>query len=217
MEDNTKAGFFALRRVAQTTRWWFVGVFLLKSTQKPFPGGLQHRNAHKKTPARERAGARSAIAQRTALRLSTARPAPPPHPWFVFVSPLHWGDLPFGRVVEFFDERGLLMARVDNRRSARAPCGCRQDMDDTIDLGRRHLHRIDTLDELTGAVEAGRQAADNSRRQLRLRVRARKYLKSMGATQFGEPAVLRDRLGALFTANRIRVHVPGTTRIEIKS
>jgi hypothetical protein len=47
------------------------------------------------------------------------------------------------------------------------------------------------------------------------RVRARKYLKSMGATQFGEPAVLRDRLGALFTTNRIGVYVPGTTRIEI--
>ena len=46
------------------------------------------------------------------------------------------------------------------------------------------------------------------------RARARLYLKSMGASQYGEPEVLRSRLTGLFDANGIDEYRPGETQIQ---
>ena len=46
------------------------------------------------------------------------------------------------------------------------------------------------------------------------RAQARAYLKSMGSSAYGEPAVLKQRLQALFDANRISEYFPGSVPLK---
>ena len=46
------------------------------------------------------------------------------------------------------------------------------------------------------------------------RAQARAYLKSMGSSTYGEPAVLKQRLQALFDANRISEYFHGSVPLK---
>ena len=126
-----KPAFLHYGEWPKTTRWWFVGVFVLKSTQK-LPSLVAYRTeTHTKRrhphAARERAGARRVECDRTAHRPAplngAACAAPPPLVRFRLTSSLGRPSIwPCRRILRRTrPPDGTCLSTTADRRSARAP------------------------------------------------------------------------------------------------